>query len=94
MKKLYYFTVVREYEGYWYGDRPPNDGDIPDMLRQGLEDDGDEHFSNDLYEVTQPPPPSVARELVFGTDEDITVGDAWEAGQSAPRAEESVKTDG
>ena len=81
MKKLYYFTVVREYEGYWYGDRPPNDGDIADMLGQGLEDAVVEHFSNVLHEVTQPPHPSVARDLVFGTDEDITVGDAFKETQ-------------
>jgi len=78
-KKLYHFTVVREYDGYWYGDRPPNDGDIPDMLRQGLEDCG--VFSTDLMEVTHSPHPSVARDLVFGTDDDITVGDAFKETQ-------------
>ena len=80
-KKLYHFTVVRESGGYWYGDRPPNDGDIADLLRQGLEDCGGEHFSNDLMEVTHSPHPSVARDLVFGTDDDITVGDAFKKTQ-------------
>ena len=78
-KRLYHFTVTREYEGYWYGDRPPNDGDVSGLLGQG--EVVVEYV--DAYEITQPPLPGDARDLVFGEvgDADITVGGAFKETQ-------------
>jgi len=79
-KRLYHFTVTREYEGYWYGDRPPNDGDVSGLLGQG--EVVDERIC-DVMEVKQRPARQAARDLVFGEvgAADITVGDAFKETQ-------------